>query len=98
MRAAAEEGDAFVVPAFDGVVGVFAGRYARAGVHNGRPKYRNEHGSIIFFDRHWKMNMRDDTTMFCFAVREATGEEPPCGRWQAPTQNAEVVAPIVAKA
>jgi len=76
-----DEGDAYIVSGASGVASSFLGRYRRVGEHNDRPKYRNQHGAILYFDEHWKINSKDDVLHWCFEVRAAAGDQPPTQDW-----------------
>jgi len=75
--------DAYVVSGDAGVASSILGRYCRVGEHRDRPKYRNEHGAIIFFDGYWKMNVKDYALHWCYEVPGATGNQPPVQTWVA---------------
>lgn len=67
------------------------GDYEWSGQHNGRTKYGNHQGAIVFFDQGWKMNHCDDTTSFCFASGSAAGWEPPYKKWTKSIETGETV-------
>jgi len=75
--------DAYIVSGSAGVASGVLGRYRRVGEHNDWPKYRNEHGAIMYFDEHWKMNSKDDTLHWCYEVRGAAADQPPAQSWAA---------------
>jgi len=78
-----DDDDAYIVSSMSGLARSIPGRYRRVGECNWKPKYCNERGAIIFFDDHWKMNVKDDTLHWCYEVRGSTEEYPPAQAWQA---------------
>jgi len=75
--------DAYIVSGSASVASGVLGRYRRVGEHKDRPKYRNEHGAVMYFDEHWKMNSKDDTLHWCYEVRGAADDQPPTQAWAA---------------
>mmetsp|Transcript_90613 Transcript_90613/g.166344 ORF Transcript_90613/g.166344 Transcript_90613/m.166344 type:complete len:481 (+) Transcript_90613:3-1445(+) len=58
-----------------------SGLYRRDGVHCGKTKFTNEAGAIIYFDRTWYLNDRNDTSSCVFFCKTKTSM-PPEGDWQ----------------
>jgi hypothetical protein len=73
--------DAFIVSGPAGVARGVLGRYRKVGEHKDRPKYRNQHGAVIYFDEYWKMNVKDDVLHWCYEVRASAEEQPPTQAW-----------------
>jgi len=67
------------------------GVYHWSGQHNGKTKYENHEGAIVFFDQEWKMNYCDDTNTCCFASGVQSGWEPPYKTWTTTFEDRESV-------
>mmetsp|Transcript_34961 Transcript_34961/g.88882 ORF Transcript_34961/g.88882 Transcript_34961/m.88882 type:complete len:507 (+) Transcript_34961:100-1620(+) len=78
-----DDEDAYFVSGAAGVASSVLGRYRRVGEHSDRPKYRNEQGAVIYFDEHWKMNVKDDMLHWCYEVRGMAPCQPPVQAWAA---------------
>lgn len=58
------------------------GDYTTDGSANGRAKYKNEHGAIIFFSEgKWKVNIEDDMDDFIYSIDHA-GAYPQSDEWK----------------
>lgn len=92
--------DAYIVSGATGVASGVLGRYRRVGEHKDMPKYRNEHGAVMYFDEHWKMNSKDDMLHWCYEVRGAAGNQPPVQAWTVYHfyGNSSCPVPVVARA
>jgi len=64
----------------DSDIGFMNGLYRSVDFLNGRKKFRNSKGAVIYFDQTWKMNRRDDGG--CICIFESVDLLPPNGVWK----------------
>jgi len=67
------------------------GAFYWSGQHNGKTKYINDRGAIVFFDEVWKINYHDDVDSCCFASGVQSGWEPPYKKWTEAYEDGEPV-------
>mmetsp|Transcript_38043 Transcript_38043/g.80549 ORF Transcript_38043/g.80549 Transcript_38043/m.80549 type:complete len:366 (-) Transcript_38043:286-1383(-) len=90
----AYEEEVYQIPSCKSFSKSFTGRFTYIGLYNGKGKYRNEIGAIIYFDRFWKLSPKDDVTTYSYGSRSSS-RRVPVGVWEAPPFNGTKPGPTV---